>query len=348
MKKVSIIVPVYNTSLYLRECLNSIKNQTLKDIEVIVVDDGSTDSSPAICDEYAVSDERFKVFHNQNQGVSASRNFGIDKADSEFVIFVDSDDWLENDMCENLYQSACENSVDMVICAHFNESTIGSSSRHMYNTDMMFNGGYFEEIRVHTLGLIGRWLKKPSSLDRHTPIWARLYRLDIIKNSNIRYIDLNKLPSECLQFNFAYTSVAKSGYFLNRPLYHYRRNTVQSVTKPYRVNLLSKWLWWYEYMKENYVATFDAACLQAFYSRMCCRGIPLGGNALKLHTYREIRNECATFLRNTALKESYRYFKYHQCALHWRIFFTAAKYQWIDVFIILTWGMRKILALRKK
>lgn len=103
MKKVSIIVPVYNTSLYLRECLNSIKNQTLKDIEVIVVDDGSTDSSPAICDEYAVSDERFKVFHNQNQGVSASRNFGIDKADSEFVIFVDSDDWLENDMCENLY-----------------------------------------------------------------------------------------------------------------------------------------------------------------------------------------------------------------------------------------------------
>lgn len=168
------------------------------------------------------------------------------------------------------------------------------------------------------------------------------------KNSNIRYIDLNKLPSECLQFNFAYTSVAKSGYFLNRPLYHYRRNTVQSVTKPYRVNLLSKWLWWYEYMKENYVATFDAACLQAFYSRMCCSVIPLGGNALKLHTYREIRNECATFLRNTALKESYRYFKYHQCALHWRIFFTAAKYQWIDVFIILTWGMRKILALRKK
>ena len=88
MKKVSIIVPVYNTSLYLRECLNSIKNQTLKDIEVIVVDDGSTDSSPAICDEYAVSDERFKVFHNQNQGVSASRNFGIDKADSEFVILL--------------------------------------------------------------------------------------------------------------------------------------------------------------------------------------------------------------------------------------------------------------------
>ena len=79
---------MYNTSLYLRECLNSIKNQTLKDIEVIVVDDGSTDSSPAICDEYAVSDERFKVFHNQNQGVSASRNFRIDKADSEFVILL--------------------------------------------------------------------------------------------------------------------------------------------------------------------------------------------------------------------------------------------------------------------
>ena len=124
----------------------------------------------------------------------------------------------------------------MVICAHFNESTIGSSSRHMYNTDMMFNGEYFEEIRVHTLGLIGRWLKKPSLLDRHTPIWARLYRLDIIKNSNIRYIDLNKLPSECLQFNFAYTSVAKSGYFLNGHyittggiLYNLSQNHIESI-----------------------------------------------------------------------------------------------------------------------
>lgn len=79
MKKVSIIVPVYNTSLYLRECLNSIKNQTLKDIEVIVVDDGSTDSSPAICDEYAVSDERFKVFHNQNQGFLHQETLGLIK-----------------------------------------------------------------------------------------------------------------------------------------------------------------------------------------------------------------------------------------------------------------------------
>lgn len=348
MKKISIIVPVYNTSSYLRDCLDSISNQTLEEIEVIIVDDGSTDLSSIICDEYA-SNDKFKVFHNHNQGVSASRNFGIVNAEGEFIMFVDSDDWLEKDFCEKMYQIATSKRVDLVICAHYNESTLGSKVKLMFPEDKEFkNEDFRNDIQLHTLGLIGEHLKKPSLLDRHTPVWARLYRANIIKDNNIKYIDLDLLPSECLQFNFEFTSSATSAYYLSVPLYHYRRNTSQSVTKPYRKRLVEKWNWWYTYIIEHYSNSFDDEYMQAFRSRICCSVIPLGGNALKLNSYTSIRNECKEILNNKSLIQSFKTFDYTSCAIYWRIFFMSAKYRWVDLFILLSWCMRRILDLRKK
>lgn len=348
MKKVSIVVPVYNTSLYLRECLDSIKSQTLKEIEVIVVDDGSTDSSPAICDEYA-SDRRFKIFHNKNQGVSSSRNFGIEKAEGEFLVFVDSDDWLESNFCEKMYEVAISNRVDLVICAHYNESTLGSKVRRMYSENKIFRENeYRNEIQLHTLGLTGQKMKNPSLLDRHTPVWARLYRMEVIRDNSLRYIDLNLLPSECLQFNFEFTSFATSAYFFSTPLYHYRRNTDNSVTKPYRDNLIQKWNWWYNYIIMNYSKLFDDAYMKAFRSRICCSIIPLGGNALKLGDYTNIRKECKLFLNDKFLVQSFKEFDYSCCTFYWWLFFVSAKYRWVDLFILLSWCMRRILDLRKK
>lgn len=96
MPKISVIVPVYNVEPYLRQCVDSILNQTFMDYELLLVDDGSTDRSGAICDEYASLDARVKVFHTTNRGVSAARNLGIDEASAEWITFVDSDDWVEN------------------------------------------------------------------------------------------------------------------------------------------------------------------------------------------------------------------------------------------------------------
>ena len=95
MPKISVIVPVYNVEPYLRLCVNSILNQTFTDFELLLIDDGSTDYSGEICDEYASMDSRVKVFHTTNRGVSAARNLGINKASAEWITFVDSDDWME-------------------------------------------------------------------------------------------------------------------------------------------------------------------------------------------------------------------------------------------------------------
>lgn len=115
--KVSIIIPVFNTAKYLRECLDSAANQTLRDIEIICIDDGSTDGSAAICDEYAARDSRFIVIHQEHSGqASVARNRGLDRATGEYIALLDSDDWIKPEYCQLMVQKAVEHDADFVSC----------------------------------------------------------------------------------------------------------------------------------------------------------------------------------------------------------------------------------------
>ena len=112
---ISVIVPVYNVEPYLRKCLESVLNQTYRDLEILIIDDGSTDNSGQICDEYK-KDERVRVLHTENRGLSAARNLGLDEANGDWIGFVDSDDWIEPDMYEVLLRKAEETGADVVEC----------------------------------------------------------------------------------------------------------------------------------------------------------------------------------------------------------------------------------------
>lgn len=131
--RVSVIVPVYNVAPYLRQCLDSIVGQTLHDIEIICVDDGSTDESPAILAEYALRDDRIRIITQPNFHVSAARNNGLAAAHGEYVIFWDSDDWFELDALEQLYGIASERNADLVICnAQDFDNVTGMDLAHNY------------------------------------------------------------------------------------------------------------------------------------------------------------------------------------------------------------------------
>lgn len=118
---ISVIVPVYNVEPYLGICLDSIVNQTYRDLEILVIDDGSTDGCDVICDEYKERDERIRVFHTENRGLSAARNRGLKEANGEWIGFVDSDDWIESDMYETLVKKAEKSGADIVECGIFRE-----------------------------------------------------------------------------------------------------------------------------------------------------------------------------------------------------------------------------------
>ena len=345
---VSIIVPVYNTSKYLKRCLETIKNQTLENIEVILVDDGSTDESAFICDSFS-DDIRFKIIHNDNQGPSGSRNDGINIATGEYCMFVDSDDWLEHTACENMYIFAKTLDADLVIGGHVNESTAGSTERYIFPGDHVFAGtDYKENILVHTLGLVGKKMKNPAKIDKLTPVWSRLYKTSIIRENSIKFIDLKKLPSECLQFNFEFCVYAKKAAFLHEIVYHYRRNTEDSVTKPYRDDLWAKWDWWIDYEKK-YLQKINAEenLWEAYYSRICCSIIPLGGNDVKLKTKSEVKEECRAFLKKPIYKQAFEKTDYSVCPFYWKLFFSSAKNQKVIMFIAMTKGMRMLLRKRK-
>ena len=115
MIKVSVIVPIYNAEKYLKQCLESIQRQTLKDIEVIMIDDGSTDGGSEIAKSY-LSDNRFSYYYKENEGLAAARADGIERASGEYLGFIDSDDWIEPDMYEKMYNAAKSNDSDIVFC----------------------------------------------------------------------------------------------------------------------------------------------------------------------------------------------------------------------------------------
>lgn len=132
MDLISVIVPVYNVENYLGKCLDSIINQTYKNIEIIVVDDGSTDSSGRLCDEYAERDVRIKVIHKDNGGLSDARNAGLDICKGDYIGFIDSDDTIDTDMYETLYNNICKYNADVSMCKNKN---IDETGPHLYIKD---------------------------------------------------------------------------------------------------------------------------------------------------------------------------------------------------------------------
>ena len=173
MPKISIIIPCYNAEKYLPKCLDSLINQTLKDIEIICVNDGSTDGSLSILKDYGKKDNRIVIIDKENSGPSSCRNIGIEKATGEFIQFVDSDDWIEPETCEVCYQKSLENDVDMV---SFNAVMIHSKKTtplYYYNTK--------EEKLVSLEDMISLLFKSPF----HS--WHFLLKKDFLNKYKIRY-----------------------------------------------------------------------------------------------------------------------------------------------------------------
>lgn len=144
-KMISVIVPIYNVERYLRQCIDSILCQTYRDLEILLIDDGSQDSCGEICDEYAKRDNRIRVFHTKNNGLSAARNLGLRRARGEFIGFVDSDDWIESNMYESLLRQLEKTGADISNCGAWREY---QKNRYDYNN---FDGLFVERESIHAL-----------------------------------------------------------------------------------------------------------------------------------------------------------------------------------------------------
>ena len=245
MPKVSVIVPVYNVEKYLGACLLSLKNQTLKDIEIICINDGSTDNSFSILEEFAKKDHRFIVVDQENGGRSVARNVGLKKASSPYIMFCDSDDIFDESMCERMVKVMEQYETDVAVCGiaikYETHSEIKDSDDAYYR--LKFFGRTFIDDNI---------IRKTDA-----SVCNKIFRKDLIKKYQLEFPE--KLNNEDYYFYNAYMSIAKTCYFLNRKLYKYIRHEGSIMSDNFSKNiyspdhlLIAKKLFEF-YKKNNYI-----------------------------------------------------------------------------------------------
>lgn len=238
--KVSVIVPVYNADKYLRRCIDSILSQTFADFELLLVDDGSTDGSPAICDAYAARDSRVRVFHKPNGGVSSARNLGLDNARGEWITFCDADDWVGKEYIRNLVIAFTDEAIDMV----FNYAIVnrcGKIDKERYPKRL---------IALSDLPL----LFLENDLIWHTSPWSKLFKRSVIEKWQICF-PLGMHIGEDAVFLFSYMMKCNKIRVVCTCDYHYMIYPASSLTR--RINSFAS-----EY--QGYKRILDIACqLQA-------------------------------------------------------------------------------------
>ena len=198
---ISIIVPIYNSEKYLKKCLHSLINQTKSELEFILVNDGSFDNSEKIIKSY--QDSRIKYYKNKNQGIGKTRNFGINKASGKYLMFIDSDDYIEKDTCEILYKKAQEDNLDLVVCDFYREYENGKLITEK-----------LEDFTNTTL----KQTPKLINIVNMSP-WNKLYKTELIKKNNIKFNE--KLKYEDTPFVFETLDKANKIGKINQSLNHY-------------------------------------------------------------------------------------------------------------------------------
>lgn len=258
MDKITVIVPAYNVSAYLEKCVHSVITQTYKNLEIILVNDGSTDHTDVICDRLSRSDSRIKVIHQPNQGLSMARNNGMKLATGQFLTFIDSDDWMEEDMLEVLYNNLIANDADISICSYTFEKNDGSTP-------------YKEDSTINVLGKYEALSELIINVNIKDYAWGKLYNTKLFENVDY---------PERTYFEDIYTTYklfAKSDKIVvqNLPKYHYRIHA-ESITSKHTSSLKKE----LDYGKglealvnylETHAKNFEAQHLKYLYYRMLRR-----------------------------------------------------------------------------
>ena len=207
---ISVIVAAYNTEKYIAKCLESLKNQTYTDFEAIVVVDGATDKTLAVCEAFSETDRRFVTIYRENGGLAAARNTGLEKSAAEYVTFVDSDDYVSPNYLELLVQAMEKNDCDTAACGYILEDENG---REKYRTKRRAERMDRETFLNHMLIPINR--------SYGAFVWNKIYKTEIIRKHAIRFPDEKRYLFEDHYFNYEYMKYARSGCYTDSCAYHY-------------------------------------------------------------------------------------------------------------------------------
>lgn len=324
---VSVIIPVYNVEPYLRQCLDSVVNQTYKNLEIVCVNDGSPDRSIDILEEYAHRDNRLHVISIENQGLSGARNVGTAACNGEYLMYLDSDDWVDLDTVEKAITAMTDNSVDLVLWNYSKEYTSSSQPVKVFNHEELFTAEKYIRLHQRLVGLTGDQLKHPEQCDSISTAWGKLYKTSIIQSHNMQFVDTRLIGTEDLLFNAEVFNYCTSAFAMPGCFNHYRKFNSSSLSRQYKPQIFQQWT---ELQRRLRIVCADIDYLQQSVSnRVALSTIGLGlriicTRAYDFTTKKKLLDEVIT---NQRYVESYKKLEISHMPLHWAVFFSCAKYK---------------------
>lgn len=334
---VSVIVPVYGVEKYLYRCVKSLRNQKLKNIEIILVDDESPDNCPKLCEDYVKEDARIKVVHKKNGGLGYARNTGMEYAHGEYIAFIDSDDYVEENMFFDLYKFAKENKLDTVI-AGFNKVLNSGEIIKNVETDeeQIFRGK--QKLQMFVGGMLGTPAKASKTLKYQMSVWRGIYSRKVIKKNHIRFCSERQFISEDIIYHLDYFDKANSLGILPLAVYNYCENGA-SLTKTFRKDRFEKNLILYKKIIEKmnlykYPSEIYEYAMKLFLIRTksAITSIVLNHKILE---HKEARNIVNSIINNSTLREVLEKYPIKELPIRRQIFFRILKLRRYSLLCIL-------------
>lgn len=344
--KVSFIVPVYNSEKYLERCLGSILASTYKDIEIIVVDDGSTDSSPDIIKRFAEKDSRIRSYRKENEGPSEARNFGLEKVTGEYVWFVDSDDWIDPEgiaYCIKYMNSG----YDIIMFDFFRYyKKRKRRSNILSRRNISANGNKKYELIRKMIGPVGDDVRKPYAFEDFSSVCSKIYKTELIKC--LKFNSLKYITGEDMIFNLQAFLLAHKVEYIPYGLYFYNKKNDISVTTLYSKDEIVKRFRQFRYIQNFiYENNLNEQAFLALNNRKVISMLGFTRNIVRSDLTRSKKyEELQKIFDDKEYMKAFESFDYSYLPLIWRIFYKSAAKKRTGIVLLMGEAMeqaRKIL-----
>ena len=325
---ISIIIPVYNVEKYLADCLDSLVNQTMSDIEIICVNDGSKDNSLAILEDYAKREKRIVLLNQPNSGVSVARNNALKQVRGEYYMFVDSDDWIDANACEVAYNCAIKENADCLMFSYVKEFGSHSIVNHLFEKKyIVWNADEVKKnFHRRLFGPIGKELAKPQDMDIIVTPCMQLFRTD--KYTRIPFIDIHEVGTfEDGLYQMEVYNDCERFVYIDRPFYHYLKTNDGSITTRYKADLSEKFQHLWDII-ENKIEKYSLGkeYQEALNNRVALSMIGLGLNEIKAQRgFAKSVLRGGNLLNISRIKESIKLLDISCMPIPWKVFFYLCK-----------------------
>ena len=342
---ISIVLPTYNVREFIPQCIDSLICQTYENLEIIIIDDGSTDGTGPLCDVLAQKDARIRVIHKENGGTHTGRNLGIKEATGQYIMFLDPDDWLDPETFRELMEKIREYDPDVIRFSYVREFPDHSALKeNTFLPEDLCEGEDCKKICRQTLGLVGQELRHPENMNYLSSACFAVYKKSVIEENGLEFFNIHEIATFSDGFfNIRFLQKANRFLYVDKPYYHYRKFSSGAATTRYREEFLARQMRLFQMLQTIAQEEGSEEFRKAFHSRVIFSTMEICLNALKgKRTFRQQYREMKQVLRNPLHREAFQSLDTGVLPMKWKVYYSLAKTGMVFPVFLMTKAIRFI------